>query len=156
MTVDPRPTAVAPGGYAALATEIRSLGLLRPRPAFYVLLLGTLLLTLAAATAGLLLLRDSWWALLLAPVFGVLSTQIGFFGHDATHRQITRAERPSRWLGLLAGNLLNGLSYGWWLDKHNAHHAHPNDLELRPGRALQARSCSTPSQAAGRRGARAG
>jgi fatty acid desaturase len=24
------------------------------------------------------------------------------------------------------GNLLVGLSFGWWIDKHNRHHAHPN------------------------------
>lgn len=32
----------------------------------------------------------------------------------------------------MSGNLLNGLSYGWWVDKHNAHHAHPNDLTSDP------------------------
>ena len=24
------------------------------------------------------------------------------------------------------------MSYGWWVAKHNAHHAHPNDLETDP------------------------
>lgn len=123
---------VRPGGYAALAAEVRSLGLMKPRLRFYsALVTGTLLAT-AAAIAGLVVLHDSWWALLLAPVFAVISTQTGFLGHDATHRQISRRERVSRWLGMLSANLLNGLSYGWWLDKHNAHHAHPNDLETDP------------------------
>jgi fatty acid desaturase len=103
-----------------------------PRPGFYAALLAAILLVLAAAVAGLVLLRDSWWALLLAPVLAVVSTQLGFFGHDATHRQITRRERPSRLLAMFVANLLNGLSYGWWLDKHNAHHAHPNDLDSDP------------------------
>jgi fatty acid desaturase len=31
---------------------------------------------------------------------------------------------------LFVGNGLIGLSFGWWVPKHNAHHAHPND----PGR----------------------
>jgi hypothetical protein len=48
------------------------------------------LLALAATVTGLLLLRESWWAILLAPVLAVVSTQIAFFGHDAGHRQITR------------------------------------------------------------------
>ena len=39
---------------------------------------------------------------------------------------------PTRLLGLLNANLLNGLRYGWWIDKHNARHAHPNDLEADP------------------------
>ena len=52
------------------------------RPLFYAGLLGITLLALAAAVAALLLLHDTWWALLLAPAFAVVSTQIGFFGHD--------------------------------------------------------------------------
>ncbi|CAN5552345.1 acyl-CoA desaturase [soil metagenome] len=122
----------ATGGYAALAAEIREQGLTRRRPGFYGLLLAGLLLAMGLSAAGLVALAHSWWALLLAPVFGVISAQLGFYGHDATHRQISQRERPSRILGMLAGNLLNGLSYGWWMDKHNAHHAHPNDLESDP------------------------
>jgi fatty acid desaturase len=130
--LDQPPDAPSTGGYAALASEVRRLGLLNRRPGFYAALLGGILLALASSVAGLVLLRDSWWAVLLAPVLGVVSAQLGFFGHDAAHRQISRQERPSRWLALVAANLLNGLSYGWWLEKHNAHHAHPNDLESDP------------------------
>ena len=68
----------------------------------------------------------------LAPVLAVVSTQIAFFGHDAGHRQITRPRGASQALGLLSDNLLNGLNYTRWLDKHNAHHAHPNDLASDP------------------------
>ena len=120
------------GGYGPLAAEVRRLGLMDRRPWFYTGLLAGVLGAGAAVVVGLVLLRDSWWALLLAPVLGVVSAQLGFFGHDASHRQISRKERPSRWLALLTANLLNGLSYGWWLDKHNAHHAHPNDLDSDP------------------------
>ena len=132
MSLISEPPALRPGGYAALAAEIRERGLMRRRPAFYGGLLAAILLALAGGVAGLVLLRHSWWALLLAPAFGVISTQLGFYGHDAAHRQISQRERPSRLLALLAANLLNGLSYGWWLDKHNAHHAHPNDLDTDP------------------------
>lgn len=108
----PAPT----GGYADLAAEIRRLGLLRPRPGFYAALLAVHLLALAATVTGLLMLRESWWAILLAPVLAVVSTQIAFFGHDAGHRQVTRRRGTSQALGLLSGNLLNGLSYTWWVD----------------------------------------
>jgi fatty acid desaturase len=143
----PAPT----GGYADLAAEIRRLGLLRPRPGFYAALLAVDLLALAATVTGLLVLRESWWAILLAPVLAVVSTQIAFFGHDAGHRQITRRRGASEALGLLSGNLLNGLSYSWWVDKHNAHHAHPNDLtsdpDVHPGTLVW-----DAGQALGRRG----
>jgi fatty acid desaturase len=37
-----------------------------------------------------------------------------------------------RLLGMVDGNLMGGMSFGWWVAKHNAHHAHPNDLEGDP------------------------
>jgi fatty acid desaturase len=124
--------------YSVLVREVRSRGLLHPRPTSY-LLIGLVNLTaLALVVGGLVLLRDSWWAILLAPVFAVVSTQIAFFSHDAAHRQISHDPRAVAFLCLVHGNLLNGLSYGWWVAKHNAHHAHPNDLETDPDVAVGA------------------
>lgn len=108
MSVVSRPIpGIRPGGYAELAAEIRELGLMNRRPLFYAGLLGITLLALAATVAALLLLHDTWWALLLAPAFAVVSMQIGFFGHDAAHRQISRRERASRMLGTRSTPLMN-------------------------------------------------
>ena len=125
-------------GYAELAREIRARGLLQPRPTYYAVLGTANLCALAAVVTTMVLLRDSWWLLLLAPVYAVVSTQIAFFSHDAAHRQVVRSSRASAALGLFHGNLLNGLGYGWWVSKHNAHHAHPNDLETDPDVAVGA------------------
>ncbi len=35
-------------------------------------------------------------------------------------------------VGLLTANLGLGMSYGWWVDKHNRHHANPNSEDLDP------------------------
>src|SRR5262249_780180 len=35
-------------------------------------------------------------------------------------------------LGLLAGNVILGMSFSWWLEKHNQHHSHPNQLDTDP------------------------
>jgi fatty acid desaturase len=35
-------------------------------------------------------------------------------------------------LGLTVGNALTGLSFGWWVPKHRAHHAHPNEVGRDP------------------------
>jgi hypothetical protein len=32
----------------------------------------------------------------------------------------------------LHGNLAIGLSYGWWIDKHNRLYAHPNTVDAEP------------------------
>lgn len=125
-------------GYSDLVREIRGQGLLHPRPGYYVRLAILNLSGLVAIVVGLVLLQNSWWAILLAPGFAVVSTQIAFFSHDAAHRQIVRGSRATSLLCLVHGNLLNGLSYGWWVAKHNAHHAHPNDLERDPDVAVGA------------------
>ena len=63
----------------------------------------------------MVLLRDSWWIVLLAPVIAFVSTQIAFFSHDAAHHQIPQGGRVSALLALVHGNLLIGMSYGWWV-----------------------------------------
>jgi fatty acid desaturase len=54
-------------------------------------------------------------------------------------------------VGLVHGNLLIGLSFGWWTGKHNRHHAYPNQAGKDPGIAIGA-IAFTPDQARGRRG----
>src|SRR5205085_1628865 len=77
-------------------------------------------------------LGASWWQLLVAAFLGVMSTQVAMLGHDAGHKQVTRTRASSYLIGITLGNLLTGLSFGWWIDKHNRHHAHPNHEELDP------------------------
>jgi fatty acid desaturase len=80
-----------------------------------------------------------------------LFAQLGFIGHDAGHRQIFRSNRVNYVVGLVHGNLAIGLSYGWWVDKHNRHHAHPNHEGLDPDVTIGALAFS-PGQAQSKRG----
>ncbi|KQT93838.1 hypothetical protein ASG49_02395 [Marmoricola sp. Leaf446] len=138
MTAAPT-AATSPGaGYALLAKEIRGLGLLEPRRGFYAGVGAVALVLTALVVVAMVVWRDSWWLLLGAPVLAVLSTQYGFLGHDIGHRQVTRGRVATRVLGIGVGNGLAGLSYGWWVAKHNAHHAHPNDLATDPDVAVGA------------------
>lgn len=107
---------------------------------------------LLAGWTGFVLIGNSWWQLGVAVFLAVMFTQVGFLGHDAGHRQICAARRPSYVLGLLLGNLGIGLSFGWWVAKHNQHHAHPNTEGADPDVMLRALAM-TPDQAAASRGA---
>jgi fatty acid desaturase len=128
---DSRPAAEpprSPGGsqYAELSRQVRAAGLLQRRPGHYIWRIAVTGLALAAGWAAFILVGDSWWELGVAVFLAVAFAQAGFLGHDAGHRQITGSRRASSILGILLGNLGIGLSYGWWVDKHNRHHAHPN------------------------------
>jgi fatty acid desaturase len=118
--------------YASLCRTIRAAGLLDRRPLGYsvrtFLTLGFYALTcVAIARVG-----DSWFQLVLAGVLGVAFAQVAFLGHDGGHQQIFTSKRLNDILGRTLGNVLIGLSYGWWVDTHNRHHANPNHEERDP------------------------
>jgi len=112
--------------YAQLSRQVRQAGLLERRTGRYIWKITVTATLLAAGWAVFVLVGDSWWQLAVAAFLAVMFTQAGFLGHDAGHRQISGSRRASYILGILVGNLAIGLSYGWWVGKHNRHHAHPN------------------------------
>jgi fatty acid desaturase len=118
--------------YRDLAQRVRDAGLLDRRPLYYS---GKIALTIAAFAAGwlaLFVIGDSWAALGVAAFLAAVFIQVVFIGHDAGHQQIFRSRRANRLVGLVLGDLLAGLSFGWWVPKHNAHHAHPNQVDFDP------------------------
>jgi fatty acid desaturase len=148
----PAQTRRARSDYADLSARIRAAGLLERRTGYYVAKFALTLGAFAAAWAAFVLIGPSWWQLVTAAVLGVLSTQIAMLGHDAGHKQVTRTRRSSYLIGILLGNLTVGLSFGWWIDKHNRHHAHPNHESLDPDVAPAGPLIFLPGQAEGRRG----
>jgi fatty acid desaturase len=144
------PTAPRPL-YPEVVGAVRAAGLMDRRLGPYLAHFAVNSVGLLAVLAAMLVWRDSWWLMPWAAVLAVISVQIGFLGHDIAHRQVSRRARTASVLGLLHANLLSGLSYGWWVDKHNAHHAHPNDLETDPDVRAGVLIFDT-SQTRGRRG----
>ena len=108
------------------------MGLLDRRPSYY---RAKITLTVFAFFAGWALFAvagNSWAALGVAPLIGLAFTHLGFIGHDAGHNQVFGSRQRNRLLGFIVGNALIGLSFGWWVPKHNAHHAHPNETGRDP------------------------
>jgi fatty acid desaturase len=141
-------TAAAPRGsdYAQLSRQVKHADLLQRRHRSYAVRIMVTLALLAAGWAVFVLIGDSWWQLVVAVFLAVMFTQVGFLGHDAGHRQIAGSRRVSYLLGVLLGNLSIGLSYGWWVSKHNRHHAHPNTEGADPDVAMKV-VAFTPAQA---------
>ena len=108
------------------------MGLLDRRPAYYRVKITLTIFAYFAAWTLFVIVGNSWKALAVAPLVGLMCTQLGFIGHDAGHNQVFGSRRRNRMLGLTVGNALIGLSFGWWVPKHNAHHAHPNEMGRDP------------------------
>ncbi|WP_281911274.1 fatty acid desaturase family protein [Streptomyces olivaceus] len=118
--------------FSELSRRIADAGLLRRRPLYYTVRFGTVALALAGGVAAFLVLGDSWSQLFVAVALAVVFGQLGLAAHDLAHRQVFSGRRPSEAGGLLVANLLLGLSYGWWMNKHTRHHANPNHEEKDP------------------------
>ncbi|BCJ34463.1 delta fatty acid desaturase [Actinocatenispora thailandica] len=118
--------------YAELSRRIRRAGLLRRRTGYYGAKMAINGVLFVAGWVAVLLLGNSWYQLIVAAALAVVFTQLAFVGHDAGHQQIFRSHRINRLVGMLHGNFAVGLSFGWWVSKHNRHHANPNDEDRDP------------------------
>lgn len=121
-----------PSEFTVLAKMIRDRGLLRRRYGYYWSKLIGLPLVLAGALVAFVWIGDTWWQLFTAVFLAVVFTQIAFLGHDSAHRQIFVSRKWNDWVSLVLGDLLVGMSYGWWQHKHTRHHANPNKLGSDP------------------------
>jgi fatty acid desaturase len=149
------PAASAPrrgSEYAELSRQVKQAGLLERRSGYYAWKIAVTIGMLAGGWTAFVMLGDSWWQLGVAAFLAAVFTQIGFLGHDAGHRQMFSTRRASYVAGILLGNLGIGLSYGWWVAKHNRHHAHPNQQDADPDIAVGALAF-TSAQARASRGA---
>ncbi|WP_438672127.1 fatty acid desaturase family protein [Spongiactinospora gelatinilytica] len=133
--VDPPDRSVSGRGsdFARLSRRIAEAGLLDRRPGYYVVRFGIVGFLYAAGWAAVFLIGESWpLAIGLAVLLAVIFAQTALVAHDLAHKQVFRTRRATEVTGLIVGNLLIGMGYGWWNDKHNRHHANPNHEDLDP------------------------
>ena len=78
----------------------------------------------AAYTAG------SWGMVVLtSATVALFLQQSGWLCHDILHHQVFKSRATGHAWGLVWGNLAQGFSVSWWMNKHNSHHAVPNLVE---------------------------
>ncbi|MGW3471882.1 fatty acid desaturase family protein [Saccharopolyspora sp. NPDC000995] len=122
----------ARSNYSELLRRVKEAGLLNRRPVYYVVRIAMIALLFVGGWVAFVLLGRSWWQLAVAAALAMVFAQAGFPGNDAGHRQVLRPRRANDVVGFLSGNLGIGLSFGWWADKHNRHHADPNHEDRDP------------------------
>lgn len=123
--------ALATTAYARLKAEITGAGLLDRAYGFYLRLVlfdicGYLF------SLGAIVYFESYLALTLACVaFVFFTVQLAGLMHDCGHRAIFSSIRANNALGYVCSGLI-GMSLDNWRERHNTHHAHPNQDELDP------------------------
>jgi fatty acid desaturase len=127
-----RPRDAAVHSYAELSRVVLAAGLQRRRYGYYWTCFALAVLSFATIWVGFALLRNSWFQLLVAAALALVSAQFGFLGHDAAHRQVFASPRWNEWSARIMSGAFAGLSYGWWMTKHNRHHSGPNQVERDP------------------------
>jgi len=133
LIVDDDRLSSSPGEFGELCRLVKESRLLQKKPA---LLWGRAAIVLAAValmSAAMIVGRNN---VVLQLCNGVLLAfvfmHVAFLMHDIGHRQIFRSSAANRAIGLLVSNLIIGVSYSWWVDKHNRHHRNPNHVDLDP------------------------
>ncbi|MEY4477293.1 MAG: hypothetical protein RJA31_797 [Actinomycetota bacterium] len=140
--------------YTELLSRVKSAGLLAKKPSFYIVRLAVISaiavgLWVAGGFLGVSTLHESvviGIAFVIAGLLGVLGAQYGFIAHEAAHRQIFHNNKLNDWAGLFLANLFAGLSYGFWMRKHNKHHQKPNQIGQDPDIAIRVLSFTVESR----------
>ena len=136
MTLDASPQAGRrheANPYADLKRLVKENGLLDRQPAYFGGKIALNLCLLAVGLALLPILDNTWLQLANAVYLAFVFVQISFLAHDFGHRQFSfRAPWKNDWATLVLGNLVLGVSRQWWIDKHNDHHGHPNQVDVDP------------------------
>src|ERR1700716_3588230 len=152
LAAEPQPNSLGTNDYAELKRRILALGLMKRQPGYYAakfVITGGLLV--AGGLALVVSANDPWLRVAEAFFLAFVIVQIGLLAHDLSHQQIVGAGRWNVLGGLILGNLLMGVSRAWWRDNHDAHHAHPNELDQDPNVNIIFLGC-TPEQALSRPG----
>jgi fatty acid desaturase len=126
------PHEAAGADYAELKRLLSARGLLDKQPVYYLWRIALLSCMLIAGVVFLLAVRVVWLQLLDAAYLAVVCGQLGLLGHEAGHRQMFTQQWGHELVGMVAGNLLIGMSFRWWVGKHNRHHGHPNQVGMDP------------------------
>lgn len=122
--------------YSELLNRVKSEGLLAKNPAFYIkrFIIVSLFSLVLWGVVEIISLTGILWvaALPFVMLLGIAAAQYGFIAHETSHRQVFLSNKRNDFYGKIIANLFAGLSYGFWMRKHNQHHRTPNQIHKDP------------------------
>ncbi|XP_043697856.1 acyl-lipid (9-3)-desaturase-like [Telopea speciosissima] len=118
--------------YRRLVSEFSKLGLFDRKGHITLFTLCVMAVLFFVSVCGVLLSKNVWVHLICGGLMGFLWIQSGWIGHDSGHYQVMARPGINRFVQILAGNCLTGISIAWWKWNHNAHHIACNSLDFDP------------------------
>lgn len=117
--------------YARLKADVSSAGILKRSLSFY---LPLILVSFAgyALTAWAIITTDGYlWLTFACLGFSFTTVQLAGLMHDSGHRAVFNSTRFNNLLGLATTGAI-GMVFPNWVERHNLHHAHPNQEDVDP------------------------
>ncbi|KAJ1442807.1 Fatty acid desaturase domain [Sesbania bispinosa] len=118
--------------YRKLSSELTKMGLFDRKGHGAFILLCFIVVLFCVSVCGVLFSRSSFVHVASGGLMGFVWIQSGWIGHDSGHYQIMMNRGFNRFIQILSGNCLAGISIGWWKWNHNAHHIACNSLDFDP------------------------
>ena len=118
--------------YRRLVSEFSKMGLFEKKGHVALMTFCFIAVLFVASVWGVLCSNSVWVHLISGGLMGSLWIQSGWLGHDSGHYQIMPTRKLNRFVQILTGNCLAGISIAWWKWNHNAHHISCNSLDFDP------------------------
>ncbi|CAA0842544.1 Delta(8)-fatty-acid desaturase 2 [Striga hermonthica] len=118
--------------YRSLASHLAKSGMFEKKGHGVIYSLCSVFLMLAACFYGVIFTGSFAVHSLSGCLLGLAWMQVAYLGHDSGHYQIMTTRGFNRFVQILAGNCLTGISIAWWKWTHNAHHIACNSLDYDP------------------------
>lgn len=117
--------------YVNLRQKINKAGILKRSYAYYILLSLIIFGGFALSVFQVYYAFSPFYIILWSLCVAFFAVQIGGLVHDAGHRAIFQSARMNDCYGYISG-LIVAEGYHFWKNKHNAHHANPNEEDKDP------------------------
>ncbi|KAG6389390.1 hypothetical protein SASPL_150858 [Salvia splendens] len=118
--------------YRKLVHEFTKLGLFDKKGHNVLFSLTAIAMLFSLCLYGVVFCDGALLHALCGCAMGFLWIQSGWLGHDSGHYQIMLTRNSNRFVQVLSGNCLAGISIAWWKRNHNAHHIACNSLDHDP------------------------
>ena len=118
--------------YIVLRKKVTDAGLLDRQYGYYAFKIFYTMAAFGIFAFLLFTVSNLWLQLFLLVSLAFTTLQFGLLGHDAGHKAMFKSDFWNDAFGHLFMGFFGGFGHSYWQNKHNSHHANPNDEDEDP------------------------